>query len=149
MTMYYFAYGSNMNHKQMEDRCPTSWKFTGKAVLKGYKFVYDGKSRTWDDGAVANMVESKDDEVWGGLFEITEYCLGSLDCHEGYHSKAYDRKTVRVEMDNGTAVNAWAYLRIAQMPGDPSARYQNTVLKGAKDCGLPDDYVENYIRMKK
>jgi len=66
--MYYFAYGSNMNHKQMKLRCPGS-KFKKKVYLAGYKFVYDGYSNTWN-GPVGNIIKSKNSKVWGGLFKI-------------------------------------------------------------------------------
>ncbi len=68
--MYYFAYGSNMNHKQMKKRYPNS-KFIKRAFLEGYEFVYDGYSAILK-GAVANIIKSPSDKVWGGLFEINE-----------------------------------------------------------------------------
>lgn len=68
----YYAYGSNMNHKQMKERCPDS-RFLKRVYLKGYRFVYDGYS-VIRKGPVANIIETKngDDVVWGGLFEISE-----------------------------------------------------------------------------
>jgi hypothetical protein len=68
--MYYFAYGSNMNYKQMRERCP-SCKFIGRFFLENYKFVYDGYSKT-RNGTVANIVELNNAIVWGGLFEINK-----------------------------------------------------------------------------
>ena len=56
MKKYYFAYGSNMNHKQMKSRCPDS-HFLKRAYLEGYKFAYDGYSKT-RNGAVANIIET-------------------------------------------------------------------------------------------
>lgn len=61
--MYYFAFGSNMNHKQMKERCPNS-KFIKRVYLENYKFVYDGYSYT-RRGPVANIVESQEEIVWG------------------------------------------------------------------------------------
>ena len=37
--MYYFAYGSNLNYKQMNCRCPDN-KYIARAYLDNYKFVY-------------------------------------------------------------------------------------------------------------
>ncbi|TET49084.1 MAG: gamma-glutamylcyclotransferase, partial [Dehalococcoidia bacterium] len=41
--MYYFAYGVNLNQKQMKDRCPDS-KPLFTAVLPNYKLVFVGWS---------------------------------------------------------------------------------------------------------
>ena len=38
---YYFAYGSNLNKKQMSVRCPTA-QFIGAAELTGFKLVFRG-----------------------------------------------------------------------------------------------------------
>ena len=42
--MYYFAYASNLNRRQMRERCPDSQaKFV--ATLRNYKLVFTGWSR--------------------------------------------------------------------------------------------------------
>lgn len=140
--MYYFAYGSNMNHKQMKERCPSS-KFLRRVYLDDYKFVYDGYSQT-RKGSVANIVELKGGIVWGGLFEINEDNLAALDCHEGY-PKSYDRKTLRVRNENNSVHKAWVYSRIGQKQGRPSGEYRKTVVRGAKDCNLPEEYIKNLL----
>ncbi len=64
--MFYFVYGSNMNHKQMKKRAPGA-KFLGRAAIDNYKFVYDG----WDaelGGAVGNIIPQKGSRVLGGLY---------------------------------------------------------------------------------
>ena len=75
--MYYLAYGSNMNFEQMNMRCPGN-KFLGPARLNDYKLIFDGESRSWG-GAVANIIESTDVTVWGGLYEISEANLAALE----------------------------------------------------------------------
>jgi len=140
--MYYFAYGSNLSHKQMSERCPGS-KFIKKVFLKGYKFVYDGCSKKWKQ-AVANIIESPDDGVWGGLFEITEKHLKTLDKYEGYpHS--YQRKETNVEDKSGNVYSAIIYYRTGKEPGEPNPKYRQIVTIGAKDCGINDNYIHNVI----
>lgn len=141
--MYYFAYGSNMNHKQMKERCPSA-KFITKAKLNGYKFVYDGYSSS-RKCAVANIVKLDKNIVEGGLFKINECCLQSLDRYEGYPD-FYDRQTVEVEGDDGNFYNAIVYLREPQQLGKPSKAYENVILEGATDCGLSQDYIQNVLK---
>ncbi|MEJ5173377.1 MAG: gamma-glutamylcyclotransferase family protein [Hydrogenothermaceae bacterium] len=140
--MYYFAYGSNMNLKQMERRCPSA-KFSKRAYLQGYRFVYDGYSAV-RNGPVANIVEDKDSIVWGVLFEIDEDCRNRLDSYEGYPD-CYDRKVIKVKDDEGMEYEALVYLRKPRPEGEPSKVYRNIVLEGARECGLPEDYIMESI----
>lgn len=102
-------------------------------------FVYDGYSTKWN-AAVANIVKSKGNIVWGGLFKINKDNLAALDCYEGYSNKSYDRKTIVVKDDKGKGCKAIVYFRIGENLGRPHQDYQNIIIKGAKDCGLPKDY---------
>ncbi|MEO0302046.1 MAG: gamma-glutamylcyclotransferase family protein [candidate division WOR-3 bacterium] len=140
--MFYFAYGSNLNHKQMKERCPNS-KFFKRAYLEGYMFVYDGYS-PFRKGAVANIVPEEKSIVWGAIWEIDEHSLKELDRYEGYpHS--YKRKIVKVKDDDGNEYEAWVYYREGEKEGIPSREYRKTIFEGAKECGLPEDYIKESI----
>ena len=41
--MLYFAYGSNLNHQQMENRCDGA-KYLKSYTLKGYKLCFSHKT---------------------------------------------------------------------------------------------------------
>ena len=136
--MYYFAYGSNMSHKQMKQRCPSSI-FLRAACLFEFKFVYDGYSKS-RKGAVGNIVYDKESFVWGGLYEINKDNEASLDCYEGYPN-SYDKKLEKVKDELGNIYEALVYLRKAQVIGLPSEEYLETIKKGAEDCKLPNSYI--------
>lgn len=138
--MYYFAYGSNMSHAQMQQRCPSS-KFIKHAILCGYRFVFDGYSRKWN-GSVANVIESPDEVVWGGIFEINKDNLAALDCYEGY-PESYDRKLATVRDGEGNEIEAILYCRAPKKIGRPASDYLNIIIEGANDCGLPEEYIDN------
>lgn len=134
-----------MNFEQMKKRCPGS-KFLGPVKLANYKFIFDGYSKT-RNGAVANIIESPGNFVWGGLFEISDANLAALDCYEGYISKIYDQKQIRVLLngnESGGVDDVVVYLRVGEKPDKPSQEYKDVVLQGAKDCVLPVEYI-NYI----
>ncbi|MEM2933263.1 MAG: gamma-glutamylcyclotransferase family protein [Candidatus Pacearchaeota archaeon] len=143
--MFYFAYGSNLNHKQMRERCPNS-KFFKRAYLEGYMFVYDGYS-SFRKGSVANIVPKEKSIVWGALWEIDGDCLKTLDRYEGY-PYSYERKIVKVKDDSGKEYDAWVYYREGKKEGRPSEGYRNIILEGAKECNLPEDYIEEFIKQK-
>jgi gamma-glutamylcyclotransferase (GGCT)/AIG2-like uncharacterized protein YtfP len=131
-----------MNLKQMKERCPNA-RFVTKAKLHGYRFVYDGYS-SYRNGAVANIIKSDSDTVEGGVFEINEECLRNLDRYEGY-PKSYDRRIVEVVDDNGKLYNAIVYWRKPREIGRPSEEYRNIILRGARDCGLSQDYIKKFL----
>ena len=140
--MHYFAYGSNLNHEQMKKRCPDS-KFIKRAKLVGYKLIYDGYSKKWE-GSVANIIPSRGDLVWGGLYEISMDDRDALDYYEGY-PKSYDRKEFEVKDDLDKSYIAYIYFREGKQLGQPSAKYCEVIKIGAKDCGLPQDYMTSIL----
>jgi len=140
--MFYFAYGSNMNHQQMKKRCPSA-KFICRGYIENYKFVYDGYS-SFRSGAVANIIETKNSIVWGGLFEIDEKCRKNLGQCEGCPD-CYKRKEVEVKTDKNETYKAWVYLREVEDEDKPSEEYRDVVKRGALDCGLPKDYIDENL----
>jgi gamma-glutamylcyclotransferase len=142
--MLYFAYASNMNHAQMKERCPGG-RFLKPVVLEGYRLVYDGYSEM-RQGPTANIVKSVSEIVRGALFEITEKDRLALDSHEGY-PKAYERKVVEVKDAEGNAYAAMAYFRPGRALGKPHPDYERVILDGAKDCKLPEEYIDRYLRV--
>jgi gamma-glutamylcyclotransferase (GGCT)/AIG2-like uncharacterized protein YtfP len=142
-TVYYFAYGSNMNHEQMKKRCRNA-KFIGRGYIENYNFVYDGYSFS-RKGAVANIIPYEGDIVFGAIWEINEDDLKNLDKYEGYPN-VYNRKLIIAKDDNGLEYNVWVYLRESQGIGMPSKEYYDIVIKGAKECNLPEDYINKKLR---
>ncbi len=138
----YFAYGSNLHLRQMKKRCPGSL-FIRRAYLENYRFIYDGYSNT-REGAVASIIKSPGDIVYGGLFEITENDLQKLDRYEGYPWN-YLRDYFDIADEKKSRYNAVAYFREGKRPGIPSEYYKQTVVQGAEDCGLPEGYISEYL----
>jgi gamma-glutamylcyclotransferase (GGCT)/AIG2-like uncharacterized protein YtfP len=138
---FYFAYGSNMSKEQMKNRCPNA-KPLGKAILKGYKFIINNRG-------VATVIESKDDYVEGGLYEVTNDCLESLDGHEGVSSGDYDRTKLQVEYENET-IDAYIYIATCEEESKNAREgYMKTVLTGAKDFNLSNNYIKMYLKKYK
>ncbi len=142
--MLYFAYASNMNLAQMKRWCPAS-RFLKTACLEGYRFVYDGYSVPWD-GAVGNIVKSEAEIVWGALFDVTERDRLTLDAFEGY-PKHYERREVEVKDREGRVDRAMTYCRTGRAIGKPHPDYEKVVLDGAKECGLPEEYMDRFLRV--
>jgi gamma-glutamylcyclotransferase (GGCT)/AIG2-like uncharacterized protein YtfP len=140
----YFAYASNMNQAQMQRWCPAS-RFVKAVLLGGYRFVYDGFSVTWD-GAVGNIVKSGTEKVWGALYEITERDRLTLDAFEGY-PRSYEHTEVEVKDRDGNAYRAMTYVRTGRALGKPHPDYERIVIDGAKESGVPEEYIDKALRV--
>ena len=138
MNKIYLAYGSNLNHNQMTERCPNS-KFIGASFLEGWTLLFKG---------AATIRENEKSVVPVGLFEITQECEDSLDVFEDF-PRLYDKKVVEIEF-NGGKLKAMTYVMSAEYgTGPPSGKYYNVIYKGYIDCNLNTQYLEqakNYAK---
>ena len=61
--------------------------------------------------------------------------------------KSYTRSVFEVErLGTRESVKAWVYLRDPQSAGFPSKGYLSAVMKGSRDCFLPESYIFNAIK---
>ena len=130
--MYYFAYGSNLNRKQMRERCPNSKpKFT--ATLHHYRLVFVGWSRQWR-GGVASIRPFRGEKVRGAIYEVSEECLKRLDRYEG---SDYRRLNVIVNNEDNEPIEAVTYIRSGQAEETkPSPGYLAIIQHGYKEWRL-------------
>jgi gamma-glutamylcyclotransferase len=132
--MYYFAYGANLNKKQMASICPDA-KQISPVTLPNYKLIFTGWARQWH-GGIATIRVNTGMKVLGALYEISEGCLKKLDAYEGYPGN-YGRIKVRVFNGDGKALEALAYIKtgIAE-ESQPSKEYLAIVQQGYRDWSL-------------
>ncbi len=126
--MYYFAYGSNLNKKQMRERCPDS-KPMFMARLPNYKLVFAGWSRQWR-GGVASIKPFRGERVTGALYEVSEQCLRRLDKYES----GYNRLNVTVFDEDGDPIETITYIKSQQSEETPpSKEYLAVIQQGYRD----------------
>ncbi len=129
--MYYFAYGANLNQKQMKERCPDS-KPLFTAVLPNYKLVFVGWSRQWR-GGVASIKSFRGERVRGAIYEVTEACLQSLDRYES----GYNRLKVTVVGEDDEHIEAITYVITGRLEDAmPSKEYLEIIQQGLRDWRL-------------
>ena len=126
--MYYFAYASNLNRKQMQERCPDS-KSMFTATLPNYKLVFVGWSRELRGGK-ASIRLSRGEKVLGAIYEVTEECLRRLDKYEA----GYNRFKITVFNEDGEPIEALTYIRSGQLEeAPPSKEYLAVIQQGYRD----------------
>jgi gamma-glutamylcyclotransferase (GGCT)/AIG2-like uncharacterized protein YtfP len=145
----YFAYGSNLNPRQMGERCP-GHRVVGRASLADYALRFRGYGRDWA-GAVGTVEPEPGSTVWGAVFEVTPAHYATLDEYEGYDgpgeaSNLYERVPVTVDLEGAGATSCLTYVIRPDAEGLPSRAYLDAILAGLRHHALPAEYVEELAR---
>ena len=127
--MLYFAYGSNLNHSQMERRCGGS-KYIKNYILKDYKLIFSHKTNNTIYGH-ANIVENKKSKVLGALWNITKKDEDELDVYEGVEYDYYQKEYFKIK-----GQKVLVYIQNIHYIKKPNSTYLHTIIKGYKDCKL-------------
>ena len=130
--MLYFAFGSNLNQKQMKKRCKDS-KYIGCYSLKNYKLVF---RNYYLGGGVADIQKDKNSTVLGAIYKISKKDEKELDVYEDY-PRTYIKKYFKLL---GKKVMFY-YMPKKTMHVPPSKRYINIIIQGYKDCGYKNNYI--------
>jgi gamma-glutamylcyclotransferase len=140
--MRYFAYGSNMLTARIHSRCRGT-KAIGRASLAGYTLRFDKRSSDGSAKCAIHSTSNPHDIVHGVLFEVPQAQVCRLDAAEGEGTE-YERRPVRVEVENGEVVPAETYFA-KEAKIDAAAKpydwYLDLVIAGALTHELPETYV--------
>ena len=134
--MLYFAYGSNLNHEQMKERCKNS-KYIKNIFLEGYKLSFCTIDR---DYGVANIVKKLDSKVPGGVWKISTNDEKKLDYYEGFPIKyTKDFFTLNDE-------KVMFFIIKRQYSFKPPQRwYVDIINQGYKDCNMDIEYLKKRL----
>jgi len=140
-TFLYFAYGSNMATRRLRAarRCPSA-QAQGVAELRGYELRWHKKSKKDGSGKCDVVHGNGEARVLGVLFSIADGERGELDDAEG-QGKGYERSQMAVWHGS---VELQATLYVATCTDatlKPYMWYKAWVVAGAKEHGLPADYI--------
>jgi gamma-glutamylcyclotransferase len=138
-TAWYFAYASNMSRAQMKSRAGEIFE-EHVAKLENYELVFNKKAR--GGSATANIRLAAGQAVEGVLYKINEAAFRALDRFEGA-PQHYRRIEVNVTSGNGQKIAAQAFIATKVDKGlRPAPHYLKTILDGAREHGLPEDYLQ-------
>jgi gamma-glutamylcyclotransferase (GGCT)/AIG2-like uncharacterized protein YtfP len=139
VTVWYFAYGSNMSREQVRHRAgePAEEK---TARLENFELNFNKIAR--GGSGTAHIVAAEGRVVHGVLYRLTEAQLKKLDRFEGV-PEHYRRSEVNVLDADGKRIAAQVYLARKVRRGlKPERAYLQRILEGATEHELPDDYIE-------
>ena len=121
---YYFAYGSNLHHAQMQKRCPKC-VYIKKYILHDFQLTFRSKY------GAADIERKVGKKVYGALYLISKCAERRLDVYEEFptlYKKIYfDYK--------GKKVMTYTMVRKTKLV-PPTTHYLNIIKQGYKDCKL-------------
>lgn len=131
----YFAYGSNMDAHQMQERCPDAL-LVGRAELEGFSFALDM-------AGAATVLHSEDDIVHGIMWIISCEDEANLDSYEGVSSYCYSKEKCKVEV-HGKEFEVLVYVSQRGRWGGTvrnGGLYLKRILAAARANDFPKDYL--------
>ena len=135
-----FAYGSNMSSAYLRQTCPSA-SAVGRALLPNVRIAFRRFS-TDLGGGISTIQPAPGERVWGVLYEIAKAEVEALDRLEDVDKGLYLREGHLV-LDQAGAWRLAQLYRVARPEGPfaPAARYLAWMQEGAREHGLPEDYV--------
>lgn len=141
-SLWYFAYGSNMSRDIFVERRKIQPSASTWGWLEGWRLSFDLPIGPGERG-VANVVPEDGGRTCGVLHQITLAEAEHLDHTEGVHNGLYERIEVDIATRDGETVRAFFYHSKFSTTGrKPSPRYIGLLLDGAREHGLPAEYVD-------
>lgn len=140
--MLYFAYGSNLNKRQMRRRCPDS-RVVSQAVLHGYRLMFPRSDGQWK-GGVASIEPDESAHVEGAVYELCDGDIRSLDRYEAVADGEYDRADIWVTLPDDRELQVYTYVATPEPGGPftPSPGYLQAILEGAREHGLSAQWID-------
>lgn len=137
--MLCFTYGSNMSQRRLKARVPSA-RFVALAELPAHRLRFHKSARDGSAKCNAEETGNSEDRVIGVIYEIAVAEKPDLDRHEAL-GFGYDEKQVKLKTRKGV-LHAWMYYatRIDNSL-KPFHWYKDHVLIGARENGIPADYI--------
>lgn len=137
----YFAYGSNMSLSRIKARVPSAHK-VGMYALAQHQLCFHKHSEDGSGKCDAFFTGNQEHVVYGALFDIDKPGKRFLDQVEGV-GFGYEIKSVIVKDLSGHQQEAFIYYATRITSGlKPYHWYLNHVTVGARETGVPQDYLE-------
>jgi gamma-glutamylcyclotransferase len=136
-TLLYFAYGSNLLTRRLRERTPSAQVVAVAALpqhgLRWHKAAQDGSGK-------CDVIPDPEATVWGVVYRLDSREKPALDAAETL-GVGYAQKQVWVQANAGP-LQAWVYYALKTHPAAlPYDWYHALVVTGAREHGLPPDYV--------
>lgn len=136
--MHYFAYGSNMSVKRLQQRVASAQPL-GVAILNDHRLAFHKVGR--DGSAKCDAAFDQGHHLYGVVFTMAPEHKTVLDGYENF-GRGYADKVVNVTLLDGDEIAAFIYYATRiDATLKPFDWYRQHVLHGAHEHALPRDYI--------
>lgn len=136
--VWYFAFGANMSSRVLARRRVTPIS-SEPARLSGYRLAFQERGIPFVEPAFASIEPADGDAVHGVLMRLERAAFARIDSSEG---PGYELLDVDVIGRDSGRVCATAFTSRRPVVGlRPSRRYLGLLCEGARENGLPTEYV--------
>lgn len=144
--MLCFSYGSNMSLARLQDRVPSA-RFVTIATLPAHRLRFHKISKDGSGKCDAEETSNPNDRVIGVVYEISDSEKPALNQKEGL-GYGYDEKKVEVSTDQERLAVLMYSATNKDQQLNPYHWYKEHVLVGARENGLPAEYVAQIEAME-
>lgn len=143
-SIYYLAYGSNIDLDRMESRCPYA-RLVGTTTIPGHRLLFK-KSKT---GSYLTIEQDANSCVPAVVWMLSQYDEALLNKYEGYPKYYYKRYfDLPIWNMKGNRMRGYkkcmAYvMHENRLLGEPSLEYYGLVERGFQDWGFRLDTLED------
>ena len=138
MKKFYLAYGSNLNVKQMQFRCPDA-RIVGTAEIPNYQLLFKG-SKT---GSYLTIEPKQGCTVPAAVWSVSERDELALDRYEGYPHFYYKTELELPLAETGKKLTAFVYIMHEERSlGIPSLAYIRTCEEGYRNFGFDTKFLD-------
>ena len=107
----------------------------GLVAKPGWRFMINQRG-------YVTATDDPSSETLGCIWELTDKHWAELDRYEGVSAGFYRRVDCEVvRLDTEESLGAVAYRATNESPGVPTVGYADVVFDGARQIGLPADYI--------
>jgi cation transport regulator ChaC len=145
---HWFVYGSTLDFDAFTAWCGDHGYLlpdltrARPATLRGWRLVFNVRSNFWG-GAVGSLVEDPSSSVEGLAIPLPASALALVRHKEGVVSGLFEERTAHCELAEGHRVECKVFVANPARTVEeetPAPRFLQTMLKGARDRGLPSEW---------
>lgn len=147
--VWYFVYGSNLKSDRLDERLERlkdTYLMKIRCELPDYEFCYN--KRSIDGTSKANVRPKPEASVQGVAVLLLKSTFEEfvLQYEKGYDSLDVAVRTIREPNSEGTAsFKAFTCISSKLTDVEPSADYVSIVVEGARENGLPEEYINSKL----
>lgn len=156
MQLLYFAYGSNMLTKRIIQNAPSA-NFVDIGELEKYKLEFYFYTDKWK-GCYSTITYDCNSSIYGIIWSIDDTDIKSLDQEELVDQNVYTKIPVIIKSfsDDPRTSRVYScfsyiltdYIRYIPCNNQPSVTYLTTIVNGAIEHKLPNQYIETLKKIK-